>query len=146
MKFYKQRVGIHSPFNCQNRIAMKTQGFKRWCKDQWFNLSQKVKGILPKKKSTNSYQFSIAVPGFSRKDLNIEIKDDRLYIWSNKSRDETFDNGWFKQRIYQNISFRKAVKLPKNCQIDEIKAKYNDGILNISIPYTNENAKRIKVM
>lgn len=66
---------------------------------------------------------SIALPGFSKKDIKIDIDGDLLTVSSNVDKDQETK---FKK------SFKRSFRLIKDIDVDSIKASMENGILVIS--------------
>jgi len=86
------------------------------------------------------YRVQIAVPGLSKEDIKITIKDSVLNIvYENEKEDE---NSYF------TTSFKKAYTLPDDTDEKNITGKSENGILEIIIPRikkkTNERIIEIK--
>lgn len=81
----------------------------------------------------------MAVPGFEKKDFKIELNHDLLTISSEKkTEDESGSNAQFKRREFSYQSFSRSFNLPDTVEGEKIDAKYENGILKISIPKKEE--------
>lgn len=78
---------------------------------------------------------SIALPGFSKKDIKIDIDGDLLVISSSIA---TENETKFKK------SFKRSFRLIKDIDIDSIKASMENGILVISFDKKNVT-KEVKI-
>ena len=78
---------------------------------------------------------SIALPGFSKKDIKIDIDGDLLIV---SSKVEETDETKFKK------SFKRSFRLIKDVNTDTIKASMENGILYITFERKNV-AKEIKI-
>jgi HSP20 family molecular chaperone IbpA len=83
----------------------------------------------------NENTLSIALPGFSKKDIKVDVDGDLLII---SSTVETKDETKFKK------SFKRSFRLIKDIDIDSIKASMENGILTISFDKKNIT-KEIKI-
>jgi HSP20 family protein len=84
--------------------------------------------------SANAYEVHLAVPGLNKEDFNIEVNDNYLTI----SGERKFQNEK-KEKSYHAIethygSFSRSFTLPENVDASKINAKYNNGILEVTIP------------
>ncbi|MDF1694385.1 MAG: Hsp20/alpha crystallin family protein [Saprospiraceae bacterium] len=86
-------------------------------------------------KTENVYTLSIALPGVSKKDVQINIDKNRLTI---KSSVEENSDIKYKLREFNYANFERVFKLSDDADIDNISAKFEKGILNISIPTIKE--------
>lgn len=85
------------------------------------------------------------LPGIDPKGVDISITDDNLTIKGEK-QEEKEDKGKHFHRVERSYgSFSRTINLPKSVNIDEVKAEYKNGILEINLPKKAE-AKSKKLM
>ena len=114
--------------------------------DNFFNnkwLERKLKHTLPAvniKENKHEFNIEFASPGFSKKDFKIDIDENVLTISANRDSEIIEENHNFTRREFSYNSFSRSFTLPKKANPDKIDAKYNDGILKLSIP-KNEQTK-----
>ena len=74
------------------------------------------------------------LPGVSKKDIEIDIKDRVLTLKGERSADNEVkeDNYYRRERTYGR--FERSFTLPANIDPDKIKADYNDGVLKVEVP------------
>lgn len=91
------------------------------------------------KESTDAFEVELAAPGLEKKDFNIELNNDILTISSErKIENETKEGQQFARREFSYQSFSRSFTLPNTVDNDKIKAKYDNGILRVSIPKKEE--------
>ncbi len=91
------------------------------------------------KENTDEYIVEVAAPGFDKKDFNIEVENDTLIISSEKKvKTEEKDDERVTKREFSYQSFTRSFALPVLVEREKIKAKYDNGILNILIPKKEE--------
>jgi HSP20 family protein len=74
------------------------------------------------------------LPGIKKDDVRVEVDDDVLTISGerrNEQRDER--DGFFRSELSYG-SFFRAIPLPDGVRADQCEAKFNDGVLEISLP------------
>lgn len=78
------------------------------------------------------YQIDYAIPGLKRKDLKIKTTHNQLILegCSRKSKVKLFK----KNSKVSEYSLYKTFSLGKDMEIDQINAKFKNGILSITIP------------
>lgn len=91
-----------------------------------------------------SYVIEMAVPGYSREDLNVKIEGDALYVSSKmESKSKTND----MKKAYTEFDYSKFERVwtvPESCDKENVSAEYEAGILRISIPLlVRKNGKKI---
>jgi HSP20 family protein len=94
----------------------------------------------------DSIVLNIELPGISKEDISLEVKDSTLTIKGEKKleKDVKEENYHRMERSYG--SFMRAFTLPSTVQQEKVKAKSKDGVLEISIPKAEEaKPKLIKV-
>jgi HSP20 family protein len=114
--------------------------------DRFFNDSLTRSGgssFLPKVdiiENQDSYEVHFAVPGLSKEDFNIELKDNLLTVsGERKFSDEKKDKNYHSIET-QYGSFSRSFSLPENTDTGKINAKYNNGILELTIPKDEKKA------
>lgn len=91
------------------------------------------------KESTDEFEVELAAPGLDKKDFNIELKNDMLTISSEKRVENEMKEGQqFARREFSYQSFSRSFTLPNTVDNDKIRARYENGILRVSIPKKEE--------
>ncbi|MDH3610013.1 MAG: Hsp20/alpha crystallin family protein [Gammaproteobacteria bacterium] len=92
-------------------------------------------------------QVSLEVPGMNADDFDIRVIGTRLSISGEKraAREEAKGNYYVMETAYGQ--FERSISLPTEVDDTKAKAKYNRGVLNITLPKLNPtNKKRIKIV
>jgi len=78
------------------------------------------------------------IPGVDKKDLKINVSGDVLTI-SGEKKTEQRDEKKNYYRVERNYgSFSRSFTLPAEVIVDRISADYKDGVLNVTLPKTEE--------
>ncbi|MCS7227901.1 MAG: Hsp20/alpha crystallin family protein [Endomicrobia bacterium] len=87
---------------------------------------------------TDKYVVEAELPGFDKKDIDVNITDDILTIKaSRKQEQEKKDkNYYYAERSYGE--FVRSLRLPSEVDKKGVKAKYNNGVLELTLPKTKE--------
>jgi HSP20 family protein len=74
------------------------------------------------------------------------VNDDVLTISaeSKNERSEGSDGREYSRREYSCSSFTRSFRLPDNAKDDKISAKYNNGILQVTIPKSEKEVSATK--
>ena len=80
------------------------------------------------------FRIEIAAPGLERKDFKVEVDKDILTISAEKEEERKEDKPNYKRREFSYSSFSRSLMLPENSIPDKIDAKYDNGILRLSLP------------
>ena len=95
------------------------------------------------------FKIEMAAPGLERKDFKVEVENGVLSISSEKEEERKEEKKNYTRREYSYNSFSRSFTLPDYSLPDSINAKYENGVLNITLPKkevtVSKPAKEIKV-
>ncbi|AXT58148.1 Hsp20/alpha crystallin family protein [Aquimarina sp. AD1] len=95
------------------------------------------------KERTDDFEIELAVPGFSKKDIEITLEDDVLHICAEKRNEEVEEDNDYARREFNYSSFDRRLQMPASIDQDEkIKATYNNGVLTLNL-LKKEEAKEL---
>jgi len=103
------------------------------------------------KENDDHFELEVAAPGMEKKDFKVNYDNGQLTIASEKEhKKEEKDGERTTRREFSYQSFQRSFNVAENIvEADKIKASYNDGILNITLPKREEvkpkPAKEIKI-
>ena len=89
------------------------------------------------KENENDYELSIGLAGYEKKDLNVSLNDGYLTVSAKK---EETDSGKNYLRRERSFSCSRSYYVGDDVKEDDIKAKYTNGVLYLTIP-KNDNKK-----
>jgi len=87
------------------------------------------------------------MPGVDEKDLNLQVSSDGYLTISGQKKEssERHERGNYFSEIYYG-SFKRTIPLPWDLDFDNADAQYDDGVLMVSIPKSqNEKTKMKKI-
>ncbi|MCU4176938.1 Hsp20/alpha crystallin family protein [Carboxylicivirga sp. N1Y90] len=91
------------------------------------------------KENESEYAIEVAAPGYEKEEFKLELDNHVLSIEVSRETNNDNTNENYTHFEFDNGSFKRAFSLPKGKANEaEIAAKYNNGILNIVIPKTEE--------
>ena len=82
----------------------------------------------------SDFKVELAAPGMERKDFKIEIDNGCLTISAEKKEEKKEETENYRRREFSYSTFNRSFDLPDNVIADKIDAKYENGILRMSIP------------
>ncbi|MBS3807814.1 MAG: Hsp20/alpha crystallin family protein [Bacteroidales bacterium] len=92
------------------------------------------------------FRIELAVPGYNKSDFNIELNEDLLNVSlkesDNKEEKNNQDNSSYVKREFGFDGFCRSFRLSDKVDRGNIKAKYENGILMITIPKKKEMLNR----
>ncbi|WP_299178618.1 Hsp20/alpha crystallin family protein [uncultured Chryseobacterium sp.] len=94
------------------------------------------------KESPDDFEVEVAAPGMEKQDFEITLEGNMLTISSSKKNQKEESEGNYTRKEFSYQSFQRSFELPKDVVDEEhIVAKYENGVLKLTIPKT-ENAKK----
>lgn len=95
------------------------------------------------RENTETFVVEMAAPGMSKDDFKIELDGNNLTIGSEHSQKrEQKEDEHYTRREFSYQSFQRSFTLPKDVvDVDQIGAKYENGVLHLIIP-KKEQAKQ----
>ncbi|WP_020403322.1 Hsp20/alpha crystallin family protein [Gracilimonas tropica] len=115
--------------------------------DEFFNDSIRYKkdSFVPSvdiSETENSFEISVALPGMKKEDISVDLDDGRLTI-SGERKFEKEDEGKNYHRLESGFgTFSRSFQLPDNIDESSIEAKYENGVLDITINKSEEKVKK----
>ncbi|MBL7864213.1 MAG: Hsp20/alpha crystallin family protein [Cyclobacteriaceae bacterium] len=92
-----------------------------------------------------AFELHVAVPGVSKDDFQIEVKDNVLTV----SGERKFSSEKKEENYYaietQFGSFSRSFTLPENTDSAKINASYTNGILEVTIPKDEKKALKTTI-
>ncbi len=92
------------------------------------------------KETGENYEVEVAAPGMTKKDFKVELNGQLLTISSEKSQqNETREEERYARKEFSYQSFQRTIHLHKDVvDIDKIVARYENGLLHLTIPKKEE--------
>lgn len=82
------------------------------------------------------------VPGVGKDDLEVDLAGDLLTIKGERKMEETKEEGAFFRSEIARGAFSRTIRLPAEVTLEEIKAEFKDGVLEILLPKTEKTEHR----
>lgn len=118
--------------------------FKPW--NEWFDNNGFLGRVMnvPAVNITENkdeYVLSVAAPGKKKSDFRIDIDGNLLTISSETRESKEEKDNKFTRTEYNYSSFSRSFTLPDEINREKIDARYEDGVLKITLP-RNENERK----
>lgn len=82
----------------------------------------------------NTLVVKASLPGLEQKDVKVTIENDVLTIaGERKEEKEVKEEHWYLKEMSTG-SFQRSIRLPHDCRTDAVEAKFDKGVLVITIP------------
>ncbi|MCI2147692.1 MAG: Hsp20/alpha crystallin family protein [Clostridiales bacterium] len=88
------------------------------------------------KDAGDHYELTMDLPGFSKDDVKLQLKDGVLNFeaTTNKSSDEKNKDGKYLRRERFQGTCSRSFYVGKDVSEDDIKAKFDNGVLTVCVP------------
>ena len=95
------------------------------------------------KETDEGYEMTIDLPGFKKDDVQAELKDGYLSITAQTQREseEKDEKGTFVRKERFSGKCSRTFFVGEDIEDDDIKAKFEDGVLKIDVPKKQEQPK-----
>lgn len=115
------------------------QDILNWNNSNFSNTNTTIPAINIKETPEN-YEVEVAAPGMTKQDFRVELDGNILTISSERTNEkEENDNEKYSRKEFSYQSFQRTFTLQKDVvDIDKIQAKYENGLLRLSIPKKEE--------
>lgn len=96
------------------------------------------------KENDDNFELDIEMPGFAKENINVSLEDGYLTVSGTKNQTDEGKGGKNKKYIRKEISesFSRSYYVGDNIAEENIKAKYDNGILCLTVP--KETQKKIQ--
>lgn len=108
--------------------------WKHWDLDMKTFADMQPKSAFPKvnvSETDSEYEVEVALAGFDKEDISMELKDNCLCIMADK-KEEVSDEDSEKKYLMKEISsrsFRRALNFPAKIMTDDIECSHKDGVI-----------------
>lgn len=93
--------------------------------------------------SGDSYIISAELPGMKKEDVKITMNDNFITLRGEKKNESEKTGGTFTRIERSYGAFERTFTLPAFVKSDAIEARYNDGILTITLPKREEVKEKV---
>ena len=92
------------------------------------------------RETAEHFEVEMAAPGMNKEDFKIELEGNELRITSEKEQENEMKEGErYTRREFSYQSFQRSFTLPKEVvDVEQIHAKYENGVLRLLIPKKEE--------
>lgn len=96
------------------------------------------------RETADNFEVEVAAPGMSKDDFKVELDGNQLTISSEKqTENEQKEEQHYSRREFSYQSFMRSFQLPKDVvDVENINAKYENGVLHLLIPKKEEAKQR----
>jgi len=89
-------------------------------------------------------QIEAAIPGMDSKNLEVSVRDDVLTLKGEYKEEREEKGKEVYRKEFSTGSFERTIALPARVQADKAEAKFEKGILKLTLPVVQEDRERVK--
>jgi HSP20 family protein len=116
--------------------VMETRG---WERERWI---PKVEAY----RKNGKYVITADLPGMEAKDIHLSVENNHLTIRGERKMDKETKKKNLRSREIFYGAFQRSLPIPEGLKLEEIKARYHDGILEVTAPIEEKFlSKKIEV-
>lgn len=86
------------------------------------------------RETKDAYVLDVVAPGFEKGDFKINLDGQTLTISTEKKTEQKVENEKQIRREFSFRSFSRSFTLDENVDADKINAKYDNGVLKLTLP------------
>jgi HSP20 family protein len=124
----------------RRRLPLIDRGFPTWFDssdmfDDDFFENGKQLPLMNVKETESTFDIELAIPGFSKDEIEVSLENDILRVSAEKKKETIEEDveGYTRKEFSYN-SFERKIKVPNTVNQDkEVKATYNNGLLNLQL-------------
>jgi HSP20 family protein len=86
----------------------------------------------------DDYRIEMLVPGYNKEDIRIQFENGILSVSHEASEKDESGRANYLTREFQTVGFERSFRLSDRLASDKITARYENGILEVTIPKKEE--------
>ena len=91
----------------------------------------------------DAIHLKLELPGIEAKDLDVQVTENAVYVsGERKSETKTEEKGVTKSEFHYG-KFKRVIPLSARIQNTNVTADYKDGILNLTLPKTEQEKNKV---
>ena len=111
--------------------------------DRWFDsdlpMARSWRPAVDVVEEQDHYELAAELPGLIEKDFEVKIEDGTLSIQGERKVENESKDGGVRRLERSYGSFTRSFALPEHVDRDHIEARYDKGILKVTLPKTKES-------
>ena len=90
------------------------------------------------KENEDHFEIELAAPGMKKKDFKVDVENGILNISAEREEKTEEKDENYTRKEFNFSSFSRSFTLPESVKKEEIKAKYDDGVLKLTLAKKEE--------
>ena len=101
--------------------------------------------VVEVRENDNQLIVNAELPGLTDKDVRVETTPEGLVIQGERQREYSSDEGGIQRSERSYGRFWRLIPLPEDAQVDQAKASFENGVLQITIPIPESQQQRRQI-
>ena len=97
------------------------------------------------RENDNNLVVSAELPGLTEKDVKVEATPEGLVIEGERKREYSGEEGGFQRSERSYGRFWRLIPLPEGAQVENAKASFENGVLEVTIPVPESQQRRRQI-
>ncbi|MCL4106297.1 UNVERIFIED_CONTAM: hypothetical protein GTU68_061139 [Idotea baltica] len=128
----------HNPANYLDRFFNEPVFQDGFFKDAWNRNVAQVNPSVNIVEHKDDFTIELVSPGLTKEDFKINVEKNVMTIKVEQEAEATNEDKKWHRREFSFSSFERSFRLPETIQEDKIGARYEQGILFVTLPKMDE--------
>lgn len=94
------------------------------------------------RETADAFQLELAAPGLSKEDFTLNVENEHFTVKVEQKDIKEQQEDQYTRKEFNYTSFKRSFYLPESVNVEGIEAKYENGILNVSLPKKEEEKEK----
>jgi len=90
------------------------------------------------------FQVEVSAAGFSKEEIAIAVEENTLTLSGEKKTEEAKEEKRYSRKEFSFANFNRSFTLPENIDQEKIAAKFENGIISITLPKKDAPEKVVR--
>ena len=114
--------------------------------DEWLPSTRRYLPRVDMIEGEDGFEVKVDLPGMKAEDVHVDLKGGSLWITGEKHEEHEEEGKTYHRLERRHGEFQRVLPLPTNVDEERIEAKFDNGVLTIVVPKTEEaRPKHIEV-
>lgn len=95
------------------------------------------------KNTEDAIHLKLEVPGMEAKDIDVQVTENAVFISGERKTENKTEEKGVTRSEFQYGKFQRRIQLPARIQNTNVTAEYKDGILNLTLPKTEQEKNKV---
>lgn len=95
------------------------------------------------KDTADAIHLKLEIPGMEAKDINVQVMENAVYISGERKTENKTEENRLTRSEFHYGKFQRLISLPARIQNTNVTAEYKDGILNLTLPKTEQEKNKV---